>query len=95
MANTRTTTSSTSRKPRTPRVVARQAAEPETDGREVGAAEAQEIEAEEGHYVTAELAGAEGQQIFGGELSDEGIGLQAVSEGHGESVARKIGRAHV
>ena len=66
MANTRTTTSS--RKPRTAaraasRPANRQAVEPETDEQEVGAAEAQETEAEEGHYITAELAGEEVQVI--------------------------------
>lgn len=66
MANTRTTTSSTSRKPRTARAAVRpttrQAAEAEPDEQEVGAAEAQEIEAE-GHYITAELCGEEVQVI--------------------------------
>lgn len=66
MANTRTTASSTSRKPRTPRAAprpsTRQAAEPEVDEVEVAAAEAQEMEAE-GHYVTAELCGEDVQII--------------------------------
>ena len=39
-----------------------------------------------GPVQLADLAGAEGQQILGGELSDEGVGLQAISEGHGESL---------
>jgi hypothetical protein len=66
VANTRTTTS-TSRKPRTSRAAVRpatrQAAAPETDDLEVTAAEAQEAEAEDGHYVTAELAGEEVQVV--------------------------------
>jgi hypothetical protein len=33
------------------------------DEQEVGAAEAQEIEAEEGHYITAQLAGEEVQVV--------------------------------
>jgi len=44
----------------------------------------------EEHHVVADLAGAEGQQISGGELSDEGVGLQAVTEGHGESPPARI-----
>lgn len=67
MANTRTTTASTSRKPRTPRAAARpatrQASEPDVGEAEVTAAEAQEAEAEEGHYVTAELAGEDVQVV--------------------------------
>lgn len=67
MANTRTTTSSTSRKARTLRAAARpatrQAVERDADETEATAAEAQEAEAEEGHYVTAELAGEEVQII--------------------------------
>jgi hypothetical protein len=66
VANTRTT-ASTSRKPHTPRAAARpatrQVAEPESDEGEVGAADAQEIEAEEGHYVTAELCGEDVQIV--------------------------------
>lgn len=61
MANTRTTTS-TSRKPRTPRAAVRpstrQASEPDVDEPEVSAAEAQEIEAVSMH-VAALLCGEE------------------------------------
>ncbi len=61
MANTRSTTSSTSRKPRTAArsasrpATTRKVVEPEVD-EEISAAEAQEIEAE-GDYVTVSLAG--------------------------------------
>jgi len=67
VANTRSSTTSGSRKPRSgaraaSRPSTRKQAAPEVDEAEVTAAEAQELEAE-GHYVTAELCGEEVQIV--------------------------------
>jgi hypothetical protein len=68
VANTRSSTTSSSRKPRSAAraasrpATARRAAEPEVEEADVTEAEAQEIEAE-GNYVTATLCGEEVQII--------------------------------